>query len=1066
MGVVHQGRDAALGRDVAIKMLGAGEASVPAEELERFAREARAAARLDHPNVVGLIEVGLHQGRPFIVMDYVEGETLEAALRSVRMAPRRIADVLRQLALALDHAHDQGIVHRDVKPQNVLLDARGTPRLADFGLARDLEAGAQLTKTGQVLGTPAYMAPEQASAELGQQGPRTDVYALGAVLYRALTGRPPFEGQTAVMIIKQVLFEDPTPPRRIDPSVPRDLETIALRCLEKEPERRYPTAGEVARELGRWIDGEPIEARPRGRIERAARWVRRHRALAAMGTVLVVVIVAAAAIGGRLFVDASAAAEEVARREAAQRFEDDRLAEESRERRRRTIEILDRCRAGDLADDARFTRRVVELSTVLAGPETVEALVAELDRVTKLLEARTRELYRAGAAPTPDEAASGLQPIPGIDAALDDLFARRPGEAPSATAAALERVENRLLARRAASWLRRFETLLQGWHGGDDGIASVDARCAELSIEALGELGPAGSGGIEALDRYLWRDPLEHRAARAALALGRIGSPESMERAIASLDRFGDGYRRDLLRRLPTESIAALDATDAASHVKRGWVRHYRDDPEAALDDFERAIELDPGLAEAYVGRGAVRGAQRRLEDARADLDRAIELDPGDGGAYRQRATIRERQGDRLGALSDLAQAAQADPGDPAIRIQRARLLVDLDRLADAEVELGHVSAAGLEDGHAHFVRGRLHLAQAQRDGDPALYRAAIASFDRSLELEPRQVGTLLARATAYEAIDRRAEAITDVTSAIELDPNDAKAQLHLGDLRRKLGDAESAVRDLERATALDPENADAWASLGVALLEQGRRPRDGVAALDRAVQLAPRNPFHLGMLGLARYQTGDLPGALAALDEALELRPDEAMTLNHRGLVHAKMGRLDLARADFDGAIARDGLLHLAWINRAKLRARTGDARGSLADATRATELRPRAALGWSTRAKIRQGLGELGAALADFDRAVEVAPNDAIARIDRAAALGLSGRLEEAVAELDRAIEHRPRNATAFFNRAVAKVQLGDSAGALADLERVVELTPGTPMARAARDQIAVLRKKLGRR
>ncbi len=286
MGVVFRGHDPTLRRDVAIKMV--LEAHASAGRLERFAREARAAARLRHPGIIAVHEVGQDdRGRPYIVMDFVAGGTLADAVDgpggSGPLPPRRAAEMVREVALALEHAHDHGILHRDVKPQNILIDAQtGRAHLTDFGLAREIDGvDRSLTLTGQLLGTPHYCSPEQIRGEQDAVGPRADVFAAGAVLYFALAGEPPFEGESVVEVIGKTIRGDVVPLRRRSANVHVDLETIAFACLESDPERRYPTAGALAADLGRFLAGEPISARPVGRRERVLRWARRNRAFAA-----------------------------------------------------------------------------------------------------------------------------------------------------------------------------------------------------------------------------------------------------------------------------------------------------------------------------------------------------------------------------------------------------------------------------------------------------------------------------------------------------------------------------------------------------------------------------------------------------------------------------------------------------------------------------------------------------------------------------------------------------------------------------------------------------------------
>ncbi len=275
MGVVYRAREEALDRPVALKMILAGGHASPADRA-RFRREAEAAAALRHSNIVQVYAVGEVSGLPFCAQEFIPGGTLADHAAGKPLPPRRAAELVAAVARAVQHAHENGIVHRDLKPANVLLDADGTPKVADFGLAKKLGSGTGPTATGAVLGTPAYMAPEQAEGQA--VGPPADVYALGAILYELLTGRPPFQAATPLDTILQVVSTEPPPPRAVNPAVPRDLETVALQCLRKEPGRRYATAAELADDLGRWRAGEPIAARPPGRGERLVRGAKRHRA--------------------------------------------------------------------------------------------------------------------------------------------------------------------------------------------------------------------------------------------------------------------------------------------------------------------------------------------------------------------------------------------------------------------------------------------------------------------------------------------------------------------------------------------------------------------------------------------------------------------------------------------------------------------------------------------------------------------------------------------------------------------------------------------------------------------
>jgi serine/threonine protein kinase len=274
MGVVYQARQLGFNRLVALKMILSGSYAGD-DERDRFRIEAEAVARLQHPNIVQVHEVGEHEGKPFFSMEFCPGGGLDKKLNGTPLPPKEAAALVETLARAMQAAHDKGVIHRDLKPANVLLAEDGAPKILDFGLAKKLDEEG-LTATGAVMGTPSYMAPEQAAGKTRDIGPGTDVYALGAILYECLTGRPPFKGPTTLDTLAQVLADEPVRPRQLQPTTPRDLETICLKCLEKQPGRRYGTAAELADDLGRWQRGEPVRARPVGGWERTLKWVRRH----------------------------------------------------------------------------------------------------------------------------------------------------------------------------------------------------------------------------------------------------------------------------------------------------------------------------------------------------------------------------------------------------------------------------------------------------------------------------------------------------------------------------------------------------------------------------------------------------------------------------------------------------------------------------------------------------------------------------------------------------------------------------------------------------------------------
>ncbi|MCY3021146.1 MAG: serine/threonine-protein kinase [Planctomycetota bacterium] len=332
MGAVWEALDTRLNRRVAVKVMVVGE-QASEQETERFRREAQNSAKLRHPNIVPVHDFGVEAGQQYLVMDLADGVMLADALRQRQFSYREKAILLEKVARAVQYAHEQGVIHRDLKPSNVMLEfakggsvageakpgsstnvalpvnehAVGEPLVMDFGLAKDIAKDSSLSQSGQVMGTPAYMPPEQAEGRIKDIGPRSDVYSLGAILYEMLTGRVPFTGENAMQVLRATCHDDPIPPRRITPDVPRDLETICLKCMEKEPTKRYESAQALAEDLGRWLNGEPIVARASSPWERAAKWVRRRPTAAALVCVSIVALLAL--VGGGLWYNTQLVAE-------------------------------------------------------------------------------------------------------------------------------------------------------------------------------------------------------------------------------------------------------------------------------------------------------------------------------------------------------------------------------------------------------------------------------------------------------------------------------------------------------------------------------------------------------------------------------------------------------------------------------------------------------------------------------------------------------------------------------------------------------------------------------------
>jgi WD40 repeat protein/serine/threonine protein kinase len=333
MGVVYRAKQNKLNRVVALKMILAGQFASD-EDVQRFYTEAEAAAKLDHSGIVPIFEVGQYEGQHFFSMGFVEGQSLADRLRIGPMQPKEAAELLLRITQAIAYAHSQGVIHRDLKPANVLLDKQNNPKITDFGLAKNLESESGLTRTGSVMGTPSYMPPEQAGCDREQVGPRSDIYSLGAVLYCLVAGRPPFQAANPLDTLMQVVSVDPVSPRQLNPLVPKDLETICLKCLQKDPARRYESADALAADLGRYLRAEPIHARSISRSERTWRWCKRNPVVAgllATATVLLVISLLALKVATQ---QSALAAGEAKRAKEQQRIagKQQHIAEEQRDK--------------------------------------------------------------------------------------------------------------------------------------------------------------------------------------------------------------------------------------------------------------------------------------------------------------------------------------------------------------------------------------------------------------------------------------------------------------------------------------------------------------------------------------------------------------------------------------------------------------------------------------------------------------------------------------------------------------------------------------------------------------
>jgi serine/threonine-protein kinase len=663
MGIVYKARHLRLKRSVALKTLLAGAYAGP-PELARFQREAEAVAALRHPNIVQIHDIGDQEGVPYFTMEHLEGGSLAKRLAgSPQPIPQAVA-LVATLAEAVQVAHQGGIVHRDLKPANILLTAEGTPKISDFGLARRLQNGAGITQSGAALGTPSYMAPEQAGGPTHAVGPATDIYALGAILYELLTGRPPFRAETPTETTLQVLYQDPVPPSRLNPKVPRDLETICLHCLHKHPPRRYASAAELADDLRRFERGDPIWARRVGLVEWVGKWMRRHPSHT--GLMAAGLLVAVALVAGSLWL-------------AVQRA-----------RLRDAVEG-DLKEVAGLQESARWSDAQVVLDRADArlgggGPGDLRRQLDEaqrdLDLVMRLDAIHLRRLTRGELAF--DKARASRESADAFEQAGLGTMADPPA---------------RLAERINASAVRgALVAAVHDWAA----CATDKAQRNWLLQVARPTDCDADSWRRRAYDPAVWEDP--SALAELARTTPVAREPISLLLALGEQLRALGGDAGPLLRRVQSEHPADFwanlvlgDAVLKAAPVEAGG--YYRaalaSRPGAAvgytsLGDalsaqkllaeaiayYRRAVEIDPQYPRGYTNLGNALKAAGMVEEAIACYQRALEADPDYAWAHFDLANTLREEGRTEEALAHFRRFHDLDPTNPHVaNILRADLV-------------------------------------------------------------------------------------------------------------------------------------------------------------------------------------------------------------------------------------------------------------------------------------------------------------------------------------------------------------------------------------------------------
>jgi len=920
MGVVYEAEQLSLGRKVALKVLPFAAVLDP-KQLQRFRNEAQAAAQLHHTNIVPVYSVGSERGIHYYAMQFIEGASLSRAIgelkgggagagttpissHSSHREPaflRMAARLGMQAAEALDHAHQLGVVHRDVKPGNLLVDMTGNLWVTDFGLAR-FDAGSNLTMTGDLVGTVRYMSPEQALAKRVPVDHRTDVYSLGATLYELFTLEPAVQGEDPQTVIQEIAFRDPRPPRRLNPAIPPDLETILMKAMAKDPVGRCATAQEMADDLRRFLDLKPIVATRPSVATVVGKWVRRHRALVGCAAAALAVSVVAL---------------------AASNIKTSRALRKSEER---------------LAT----AREAVRLYLGTAGVNTLRDASAPRGTAKALLERALLfyEQYKDDWGDTAVERGTILHALhryPESRAAFAEALARAP-DTPEILCSyahllghegrnqeALEVLDRALALDPRNHFGLCYRGLVQSALGRtEDALRSfdealdIDPGFVQAHINRGNELRalrkPAEALGAH--DRALKLDPLNSTAHNnRGNALGDLGQHEDAldaYRRATELDPTNARYHSNAglaLRRLgcPEEALVEhdlafdLDPDDVTVLNNRAITLADLGRHAEALDLLDRALVLEPDTALVHLHRGHVLCELDRAREGIDAYDRALEIDDTGADAHCGRADAMDELGEHEAALDGYRRAIELDGTNVEAFIGCGNALNHLGRLEEALRAYRDAAAVDPGNARAHFGAGYMLLKLEH-------YQDALDAFDRALPHDPDHAALRINRGVALMALSRAEEALESFDAAVRIDGKNALAHVNRAVALRGLDRHADALRAIDDALRLNEGQPDALLLRAELLFTLGR-DREGAEQVEGNLEKAVREPSLLNTAAWYRATSSDPAArdaarAVSLARIAVDLEPDEGAYWNTLGVAHYRAGAWSDALSALDKAV------------------------------------------------------------------------------------------------------------------------------------------------------------------